>query len=1828
MKMENAKIAIVGIGCRFPGHVQDKEMFWNMVKSGTDAVTEIPENRWDKDTYYHKNRNYKGKTVSKWGGFIDNITDFDPLFFGITPREAPAIDPQQRLLLETSWEAMEDAGMNVSKSAGRDVGVYMGAFTLDYQIMQFSGNNNDLINVHTATGSMMTLIANRISYAYDFTGPSVAMDTACSSSLVALHSACRGIINGDCSMALAGGVQLNFAPQYTIAESQGGFLSKDGRCKTFDEDANGYVRAEGVGVIVLKKLEDALADNDRIYAVVEGTAVNQDGHTSSITVPNSESQIKVMKKALENSDIRPEEVQYVEMHGTGTSVGDPLEAKAVSSVYSEGRDENHKCVVASVKTNIGHSEAAAGMASVIKTSLCLYKKQIPPHRNLKVLNKDLGIENSGLCIPDKLMDWPEHEGRAIAGVNGFGFGGTNAHVILSEAPECNVRTNGYSGKEYFFPISARSENALRELAGRYADGIGKYSETSLYDLMYSMSLRRDSHDFRAAVVSDSLEGMMNEMALFAKDEPGENIRIGKKVKNVKGPVFVFTGMGPQWWGMGRELMEKNPDFAEEIRRCDKELSKYASWSLWDEMHKSEEESNMSETYVAQVANFAIQIALVNLWKKYGIEPEAIVGHSAGEIAAFYSAGVFSFEDAMKVIFYRSYLQNRLTGKGKMLAINASHEKGMELISQYGEADVVAFNSNDDITLAGDFETLQKISENLTEQGLFNKFLNVKVPYHSKYMEEIRDEFITSVADVKFNEPVIRLYSTVTGELFTGEEEMYLWKNVRQSVHFSEAINCIMDDGYNYFVEIGPHPALTHYVKKIAKDRNLDIIITNSLSRKLNDEKSFKLSLANLYVNGVWEEDGKLCRWEGNYVELPFYPWQREYFWLESEEGRSKRLGYYDHDLLGRRLSVGQPVWEVELKKEFAPFIEEHEIQGNQVFPAAGYIDMALEMAKVFYGKGFFRLHDIEFKKAVFINSDSSTVLQTMLNEEDNSFRIFNMSGKEPAVVSSGWISQGQNIGQRYRRNGDDFIKLSEEFGAAFESDDIYSRLEEMGFGYSGSFATIEKVWVEKNRTLAKLSLDEELLAATGKYSMYPGIIDACFQSIIARAFISDVQEDDDSIKLPVMVKEFTAFNPCEEEMWAVCSVTEENEKGSLSDISLYGRSGKIICTISGFEVRTLDNSARLLSTEQIDRQLYSLDWVQKDISAEAEAETAAERGLWIILAEKSRETDLLLGRLSDNNTDYAVIYPGNDYSVSDDCREAYVRLDNDEDIKAAYAALKGERRVDGAVHMLCAGLADNEGITAETLEADQMTGLYSILNLMKAVNDIGEQVKVWIATAGAFKICENDEVRIMQNPAWGIGRLIGNQEYVKLWGGIADLDKADMEGSLDMFVRDLLSGDDEDQIAYRKGIRYVARVNNTTKLVNPIRYTLKEDGIYLVTGAFGVLGQLFTKWLIEKGAKRLLLFNRGELPLDADLSDAGIDERVRERVGYVNGLKAQGIEVLVGNVDFSKADSIKAYFDGNQDVGKQIKGVISTAGIVRDVLISNMSRQDFSDVFLTKTVGNWTLSNILETVELDFFVMFSSIAALVTASGQANYAAANAFLDALSAYRISKGLPTLSVAWGPWDAGMIKKLNLAELYVQKGMTPIKENDGTRILERLLFQDVEYMAVVEADWKRVIESGPRSKTPYLDHLKNVESGEEEVLSDEEMYRLFKEEYLGAAEEERNAIVEKHATDVIAKVLHMNSAQLSSGVVLTELGLDSMMATELKNRLELKFSVTVSLVDLLSNQTVSVLISKIEGQLNEALGLVSLEELAGSLNDDDIEALLAELEADSSENTTEE
>ena len=672
---------------------------------------------------------------------------------------------------KTTWEALEDGGIPADGLAGTDVGVFIGGFTLDYQLLQNQGRTSRYrFKTHSATGMMMTMLANRISFAFDFRGPSMTIDTACSSSLVAVHLAAQSIWNGECDLAVAGGVNIMVGPNTAIAESKSGFLSPDGRCKAFDESADGYARGEGGAVVVIKPLEQALRDRDEIYAQILGTAVSQDGHTDGITVPSAEAQEAAITTALRRAGVHPNEIGYVEAHGTGTPVGDPIEVRALANALASDRPATNPLLIGSVKTNIGHLEAGAGIAGLIKTALVLKHGYIPANLHLENPSSQIPFADSRLTFPRTGRPFPDSE-RRIAGVNSFGFGGTNSHVVLAEPPAPVGVSNHFQRPPLaILPISARAEEALVAAAGQLAEHISADPDLTLLDLGYTLSQRRSHLNYRHAVVAGSIGEAREQLQVLAE---GRQISAGRVAPTAPKLAFVCTGMGPQWWKMCRGLLDFYPAFTNSILRSDRELSRYTGWSLVDELRPDETRSRMSETEVAQPANFAIQIALAEQFEQFGINPDAVIGHSAGEVAAHYLAGVLTFEQAIQVIFHRSRLQQRTSGHGSHAGcrpqrrVAAADDRRTARDEIGRRVSIAAINSPSAVTVAGDSDVLDDIARQLDEFGIFNRFLTGKVPYHTHYMDTVKDDCAAHWTGLSSEAGTIPLYSTVTGERLDG-----------------------------------------------------------------------------------------------------------------------------------------------------------------------------------------------------------------------------------------------------------------------------------------------------------------------------------------------------------------------------------------------------------------------------------------------------------------------------------------------------------------------------------------------------------------------------------------------------------------------------------------------------------------------------------------------------------------------------------------------------------------------------------------------------------------------------------------------------------------------------------------------------------------------------------------------------------------------------------------------------------------------------------------------------------------------------------------------------
>ena len=947
--IKSEPIAIIGLGCRFPG-ANNPDAYWQLLRNGIDAITEVSSDRWNVDNFFDPDPDVPGKTYTRHGGFLSEIDRFEPMFFGISPREATYMDPQQRLLLEIAWEALEDAGLVPGELINRPVGVFIGDMIMDYGAMTFSGHPEGVTS-HTGTGSGASFLAGRLAYVLGLQGPAVAMDTACSSSLVAIHLACQSLRSGESELVLAGGVQLNLLPNTEIFMSRIQALSPDGRCKTFDASANGIVRGEGCGVIVLKRLSDALADKDNILALIRGSAVGHDGPSNGLTVPNRLSQEKVISRALKNAKATPADISYVEAHGTGTSLGDPIEVGALGTVFADNHSQDSPLTIGSVKTNFGHLEAAAGIAGLIKTVLALQHQEIPPHLHFNTPNPHIDWENLPFQVPVEGQSWPRSEKTRIAGVSSFGMSGTNAHVVLEEAPSVgwgelanpNKDVSGKDGSRdefvgvrsspqptdpaerpfHLLTLSAKSEAALAELAGSYAAWLETRPEVPFADVCFTASTGRSHFEHRLALVAGS--SLDAEEKLRAADHI-----LGKAGHEKPKIAFLFTGQGSEYPGMGRQLYETQPLFRETLGECDAIL-RPLNVPLLDLLYPDSSEPNVdisTDMRYLQPVLFALEYALARVWRSWGIEPDVVMGHSIGEYVAACVAGVFSLEDGLKLIANRGRLMQTCP-EGRMLAVSVSEEKAREIIAPFGDAvSVATINAPESVVLSGKPAAIESILAGLADkEDIETKLLPIPRASHSPLMEQILAEFEQIVRSVTYSRPGIPLCSNMTGELVTEEvtDPTYWVRHVRQPVRFARSIETLHGQGFNAFLEVGPKPALLGMTGQCLPG-DAEAVFIPTLREGQDDWRQILGGLGQWYVHGGTVDwvafdkapDNKPPRRK---VQLPTYPFQRERYWIDGAIGEGRRVRLSPERTLldlPQQEEGGQPsrgLWDMERLSE-------------------------------------------------------------------------------------------------------------------------------------------------------------------------------------------------------------------------------------------------------------------------------------------------------------------------------------------------------------------------------------------------------------------------------------------------------------------------------------------------------------------------------------------------------------------------------------------------------------------------------------------------------------------------------------------------------------------------------------------------------------------------------------------------------------------------------------------------------------------------------------------------------------------------------------------------
>lgn len=1407
-------LAIVGMACRFPGGLDNLKQLWEALKSRMSAIRETPANRWSADRYYAKFEGAKGKAYVRRGGYINqDPREFDASFFGISPRDAENMDPQQRLILEVCWEAFENAGIPLPSLAGQPVGVYVGGFMLDHMITQMAAANRSQINQNSAAGMMMTMLSNRISHVFDLRGPSLSIDTACSSSLVAFHVACQDLWAGRCELAIVGGVNVMTRPEYPIGMSKGQFLSRDGQCKSFDSRADGYGRAEGAGIVLVKPLAKAIADGDMILAKVLGTGTNQDGHTPGISMPSGEAQAALIRDVCQRHHIDPGTIDYVECHGTGTAIGDPIEATAIGTTYGASRDPQHPVIIGSIKSNIGHMEAGAGVAGVIKAVLTLQHAQTTPLASLIEPNPNIAFEKLNLKLSDDSIDLSATDRPLRVAINSFGYGGSNAHAILecanlpcnqptlsSPPPTKEAHESADALETFFIPVTGKSANALKVTAARLADLLN--DGMAPQDLIHTLTKHRTLLNYRAIVRGNSVAELIDSLRHLADPSvPAENAAEIKQIpfQYQPQPVFVFTGMGPQWWGMGQQLYRENKVYRQTVDQADQLFQQIAGFSILREMLKSEDDSRITQTEFAQPANFMIQIGILAILRSMGVHPGACVGHSVGELASAYASGVLSLSDALTVCFHRSRLQAMARGTGAMLAVGLNQHDALSLLEPTcGRVSIAAINGLTNLTLAGDSQDIEQIADQLTLAGIFNRRLDVEVPYHSPAMDPLMVPLATVLADVIPQALQIPLYSTVTGQRV--DQPSYgadYWPlNIRQPVEFYSAIQSLLGDGYSLFIEIGPHPVLSTALKECFKTTDRDCRHIPTLRRQTDETIAIQRAFVESAINGV-QIDWHCVNPRGHRIELPNYPWQREYYWLENPRAEQDRINPIVHPILGTQEAPGTPAWRNDFDYDEMNYLRDHQVLGLPILPAAGYIEAALELAAIeFPESASHAVRNFQIQAPLILKADRAIDFVTSMDSTSHKIAIRSLeNGKlgigqvhATAEISSYQATeQTLDLGHRQTAAG----------GQPLEIATFYEQLHRIGLQYGPAFQTVRQLQIDVNRqnVWSRIELPESLMSEIGLYRLHPSLLDGCFQTLMGMIDLED------ATYLPASIDEIRlAVKQAPAAFWCRATVTQKNSRFVDCDLLLVNDQGEVFA-----EVRRL----RALATKRRERvdqwgETVKLQVIHYVWNAGEALGEPRRLGQWLVVADSQGIAESLSERLSHYGaTLSAFVSLGTEYSESG--TRFCVRGEVAEDWKNVLSSID---ELDGVLfaHTLDA-----------TVSSADPTGEQALRTLVTALQPlIGEQLarkpRIYTLTQSAVQVIPNDRVvNPVQSTFTGFAHVAFNEIDLVDFTTI-DLPPVIRESSWEAVVQELICDAREDEVAIREGTRFVSELALTDSI--------------------------------------------------------------------------------------------------------------------------------------------------------------------------------------------------------------------------------------------------------------------------------------------------------------------------------------------------------------------------------------------------------------------------------
>lgn len=1694
-------VAIVGLSCRFPG-APDIESFWQLLLNEVDAITNVPKERWDADLYFDVESGKPGYINNTRGGFIDHVDQFDAAFFGISPAEATAMDPQQRILMELAWRSLESAGLDPSTLSGSDCGVFIGISTNDYAELQF--NDRFALNPYTGPGKSSSIAANRLSYFFDFKGPSMAIDTACSSSLVAIHQAISAIRTGDCSTALVGGINLLLSPKMSITLSQAQMLSSDGHCKTFDASANGYVRSEGGGMVFLKRLSDAQRDGDKIYAIIKGSAINQDGKSNGLTAPNALSQQAVVLKALADSGTNPQDVQYVEAHGTGTALGDPIEVRSLQTVLSAGRKKEQLCSIGSVKSNIGHLEAAAGIAGLIKLALSIHNGIIPANSNFKKLNELIKIEGTPFEIASKQKKWEQK--LKIAGISSFGFGGANAHVILQSPPVPEKVSNSkVSAKKSTFvlPLSAKTEKALTSQLDQFYQSVSELDDDSIGDFCFSACVGSAGFMFRKAITGRDKASILEQLSGAISQSTPDNGQ-HKHPDQLK-TVWLFTGQGSQYTGMAENLYQSEPIFKKELDYCSHILEPLLGCSLNDLLWNDSFSDKLNHTRFTQPAIFAVQVSLARMLMEWGIKPDAVIGYSVGEYAAACIAEIITVEDGLKILTARGRLVDDFGKPGTMAAIMTDEKSARTILVDFPEVELATLNGPAGQVMAGTVESIEKAITAFENAGIECRKLNVSHAFHTKLMDDALKPFSKVVESVQFGNAVIPILSNLNGKYNNNEmsSPKYWVDHLRNPVCFGASMELLISENYRVYLEIGPKPVMAGMASRFNGAENCLWLPT--LRQGETDSMTFYESLAKMWETGVNPDWKKYyAGFEHSKVSVPGYPFERKRYWIDVKSTSFESDTTQSEQLLGNPIHsplINGTLFQSEFNLESHPFYRDHRVFNEFVVPAAGHISLLLEASQKLWANSGCRVSDLLFPAPLILEENSTHNVQLFISKEltesASSFKLISVN--ETGSVADHALGNIEKLPESKLLLEETDLPAVQKACSKKDERDFYSTVWQPHIQLGESFRWINQVYRGDEQVLVELK-NPAINQSSKLFELFPGLMDAALQGLTAL-----IEMKEDEVTIPFSMKEFVYHGRDAQKsnvFWSQIIQCETDDTSALSDVRIWEMlpdgNARLILEIAGFGVR------------KVKREL-----LLRDLNPGYKNDTYALK--WTPISEKFPSVKTIT--------------------------EKWICWDDDQKFSSGIATKSGFKQlstcnqisdleataIDESVHGIIWGGGLN--LTSDSSEHEYESVITSLLSLNKIVAVSG--IPVIILTSGGFQVDESQSIDASQRAIWALGKVLNREAFHSNFHQV-DIDKNEISA---LPIQSILEAKLH-EILVRKGRFYQPELTKAPLLDANVS-KIKKESTFLITGGLGDLGIELTKWLIKEGAENIAL--TGRRPMSPEVQSK------------IEAIRVNGVTVQYHQVDVSDLKSCRNLFSSLKKEKSPLSGVFHLAGITDDGIASEQSWDRFKIVLSPKIFGLRNLHECSKELDLDLFVAYSSATSVLGTAGQANYAMANAYMDAFISNRHAAGLPGISINWGPWNLGMAA--GLAAFLEKQGIQMMEADRAMQTLESLLGQSAfSNIMVVPVDWNRYTEING-----HQIQIKNLLQSSTKDHQSSQISAGIVDELRQAALSERWILLQSHVRQVIGEFLHIpDPATLPIRKRLFEIGLDSLGAVELKNR----------------------------------------------------------------------